>query len=43
MRNRAGNLQVGRLMEFLNRLGQDLRITVKPKRKRMGQMEVVAG
>jgi len=27
MRNRAGNFSVGRLMEFLNRLGQDVRIT----------------
>jgi predicted XRE-type DNA-binding protein len=43
MRNRAGNFSVGRLMEFLNRLGQDVRITVKPTRKRVGEMEVVAG
>jgi len=43
LRNRAGNFSVGRLMEFLNRLGQDVRITVKPTRKRVGEMEVVAG
>ena len=43
MRNRAGNFSVGRLMEFLNRLGQDVRITVKPTRKRVGEMEGVAG
>jgi predicted XRE-type DNA-binding protein len=40
MRNRAGNFSVGRLFEFLNRLGQELRITVKPTRKRVGEMEV---
>ena len=41
MRNRAGNFSVGRLMEFLTSLGQDVRITVKPTRKRVGEMEVV--
>jgi len=41
MRNRAGNFSVGRLMEFLTALGQDVRITVKPTRKRVGEMEVV--
>jgi len=30
-------------MEFRNRLGQDVRITVRQKRKRVGEMEVVAG
>jgi len=43
MRNRAGNFSVGRLMEFLTALGQDVRITVKPTRKRVGEMAVVAG
>ena len=33
-RNRAGNFSVGRLMEFLTALGQDVKITVKPTRKR---------
>jgi predicted XRE-type DNA-binding protein len=33
MRNRAGNFSVGRLMEFLTALGQDVEITVKPTRK----------
>jgi predicted XRE-type DNA-binding protein len=42
MRNRAGNFSVGRLFEFLNRLGQDVRITVKPARKTVGEMVVVA-
>jgi len=41
MRNRAGNFSVGRLMEFLTALGQDVRITVKPTRKAVGEMEVV--
>ncbi len=43
MRNRAGNFSVGRLMEFLNRLGHDVRITVKPTRKARGEMAVVMG
>jgi hypothetical protein len=29
-------------MEFLNRLGQDVRITVKPTRKRVGEMGMAA-
>ena len=43
MRNRAGNFSVGRLIEFLIALGQDVRITVKPTRKARGEMAVVAG
>jgi hypothetical protein len=39
LRTRAGNFSVGPLMEFLNRLGQDVRITVRPTRKRVGEME----
>src|SRR5208282_3478718 len=42
-RNRAGNFSVGRLMEFLTALGQDVRITVKPTRKAQGEIEVVMG
>ncbi len=41
MRTRAGNSEVGRLMEFLTALGQEVRITVKPTMKRVGEMEVV--
>ncbi len=41
MRNRAGNFSVGRLMEFLAALGQDVKITVKPTRKAQGEIEVV--
>jgi predicted XRE-type DNA-binding protein len=41
MRNRAGNFSVGRLFEFLTALGQDVRITVKPTRKRVGEMVVM--
>jgi len=37
----AGNFSVGRLMEFLTVLGQDVRITVRPTRKAVGEMEVV--
>jgi len=40
MRNRAGNFSVGRLMEFLTALGQDVEITVKPTRKAQGEMSV---
>lgn len=43
MRNRAGNSEVGRLMEFLTALGQDVRITVKPMRKVQGEIAVVVG
>ena len=41
MRNRAGNFSVGRLMEFLTALGQDVEITVKPTRKARSEMDVV--
>ena len=41
MRNRAGNFSVGRLIEFLTALGQDVRITVKPTRKARGEMALV--
>jgi predicted XRE-type DNA-binding protein len=40
-RNRVANFSVGRLMEFLTVLGQDGWISVKPTRKRVGEMEVV--
>jgi predicted XRE-type DNA-binding protein len=41
MRNRAGNFSVGRLIEFLTALGQDVEITVKPARKAQGELSVV--
>lgn len=43
MRNRPGVFAVGRLMEFLTALGQDVQITVKPsgKRKVHGEVSVV--
>jgi predicted XRE-type DNA-binding protein len=40
-RNRAGNFSVGRLMEFLTALGQDVEIVVKPTRRQQGAMSVV--
>src|SRR5262245_53003102 len=40
-RNRAGNFSMGRLMDFLTALGQDVRITVTPARRQHGQMSVV--
>ncbi len=42
MRNRSGTFSVGRLMEFLTALGQDVEIKVKPTRKAQGEMSVVA-
>ena len=39
-RNRAGNFSVGRLLDFLTALGQDVKITVTPARKQYGQMSV---
>jgi predicted XRE-type DNA-binding protein len=41
MRNRAGNFSVGRLIEFLTALGQDVQIVVKPTRKAHGEMSIV--
>jgi predicted XRE-type DNA-binding protein len=40
MRNRAGIFSVGRLMEFLTALGQDVEVAVKPSRKEHGEMSV---
>src|SRR5258708_37675976 len=41
MRGRSGNFSVGRLMEFLTALGQDVEITVRPTRKQHGELSVV--
>ncbi len=41
MRGRSGNFSVGRLMEFLTALGQDVEITVRPTRKERGAMSVI--
>ena len=43
MRGRSGAFSVERLMEFLTALGQDVEITVRPTRKRHGEMSVNAG
>jgi predicted XRE-type DNA-binding protein len=40
IRNRSGNFSVGRLMEFLTALGQDVQVTVGPKRKAQARMSV---
>jgi predicted XRE-type DNA-binding protein len=42
MRNRAGNFSVGRLMEFLTALRQDVKISVRPIRKEHGVLSVVS-
>jgi predicted XRE-type DNA-binding protein len=39
-RSRAGNFSVGRLLDFLTALGQDVKITVTPARRQHGQMSV---
>jgi predicted XRE-type DNA-binding protein len=41
MRNRSGTFSVERLMDFLNALGQDVEITVRPTRKARGEVSVV--
>jgi predicted XRE-type DNA-binding protein len=43
MRGRSGNFSIGRLMEFLTALGQDVEITVRPTRKAHGEMSVTLG
>jgi predicted XRE-type DNA-binding protein len=40
-RNRAGNFSVGRLLDFLTALGQNVEIKVKPARKEQGELSVV--
>ena len=40
MRNRPGTFSVGRLLEFLTKLGQDVRITLRPTRRKCGAMSV---
>ncbi|MSP68446.1 MAG: XRE family transcriptional regulator [Alphaproteobacteria bacterium] len=40
MRSRSGNFSVGRLIEFLTALGQDVEISVKPTRKRHGEISI---
>jgi len=42
MRNRAGSFSVGRLMEFLTALRQDVQITVRPARREHGALSVVS-
>ena len=42
-RNRAGNFSVGKLLDFLTALGQNVEITVKPARKEQGELSLVLG
>ena len=42
MRNRAGNFSVGRLMEFLTALRQDVEIIVRPTRKEHGALSLIS-
>ena len=41
LRNRPGNFSVGRLIEFLTALGQDVEITVTPTQKAQGELSLV--
>ena len=41
LRNRPGSFSVGRLIDFLTALGQDVEITVRPTRKKHGEMSLV--
>lgn len=43
MSNRAGNFSVGKLLEFLTALGQDVEIRVRPTRHEHGEMSVTVG
>ena len=40
MRNRAGTFSLGKLIDFLTALGQDVDITVRPTRKTHGETSV---
>jgi len=42
MGNRSGTFSVGRLIDFLAALGQDVEITVRPTRKERRRMSVTA-
>lgn len=41
IRNRAGSFSVGRLIDFLTALGQNVEITVTPARKGHGAMSII--
>ena len=41
MRGQSGTFSVERLMDFLTALGQDVEITVRPRRKERGEVSVV--
>ena len=41
MRGQSGNFSVERLMDFLTALGQDVEITVRPTRRRQGEMSLI--
>jgi predicted XRE-type DNA-binding protein len=43
MRNRSGAFSAERLFDFLNALGQDVEITVRPTRKNHGAVRVLPG
>lgn len=42
MRGRLKEFSIDRLFDFLNRLGQDIDVTIRPKRRAHGQVHVLA-
>jgi predicted XRE-type DNA-binding protein len=42
-RNRSGNFSLGKLLDFLTALGQNVEISVKPARKEQGELSVMLG
>jgi predicted XRE-type DNA-binding protein len=43
MRNRAGSFSVGKLLEFLTHLGQDVEVKIRPTRREHGEMSLKFG
>ena len=41
MRNRSGSFSIGKLMQLLTRLDQDVQITVRPKKRRQAELSFV--
>lgn len=42
MRGRLGEFSIDRLFRFLNRLGQDVDVTIRPKRRARAQVHILA-
>jgi predicted XRE-type DNA-binding protein len=42
MRGRLGEFSIERLFQFLNKLGQDIDVTIRPKRRSHAQVHILA-